>query len=117
MGQPRTVRGEQALGTPATAAASPRGATSRPGPRPRRGASACGPPRRCSSPPRSPRPLVVVLNGSGPSFADARRTRDELAPAVGDGRLPLCLSNEQRRRDNPGSLVEIVHSTSLLPSL
>jgi hypothetical protein len=39
--------------------------------------------------------LPLVLNGRAPSFADARRTRDELAPAVGHGRLPLCLSNEQ----------------------
>jgi hypothetical protein len=45
----------------------------------------------------APALLPFVLNGSGPSFAKARERSGELAPAVGDGRLPLRLWKELRR--------------------
>ena len=40
----------------------------------------------------------------------------ELAPPVGDGRLPLRLSNEQRRGHDPGSLFEILPTESRISS-
>ena len=56
----------------------------------------------------------LVLNGSGPSVCRRATKGDELAPRLGHGRLPLCLSNGQPRGHDAGSLVEIVQTSSVV---
>ena len=68
------------------------------------------------SPPPA-RPLVLVLNGSGPSVCGRATKGDELAPRSGHGRLPLCLSNGQPGGYDAGSLVEIVLNGSMEAAL
>jgi hypothetical protein len=57
-------------------------------------------------------PLQFVPSGSGPSFAEVRRTGRRASTSVDDGRLPLHLSDDQSRGHDAGSLVEIVRRGS-----
>jgi hypothetical protein len=57
-------------------------------------------------------PLQFVPSGSGPSFAEVRRTGRRASTSVDDGRLPLHLSDDQSRGHDAGSLVEIVQGGS-----
>ena len=52
---------------------------------------------------RQSRPALslVVLNGSGPSFADALRTERRASTAAVVGRLLLRLAKEERRGHHP----------------